>query len=335
MKKKKVIMLVANLSLVFVLVALSFRVAFAGSPQTPTPIVLKSVYLLRLGHPTNYALDWISEQIKVRSKGELAVKITGGPETIPTREQTNAALRDVIQIYMPGSGYVQGVWPEAAFLPLSRLTPTQERKLGAFSLLQESAMKRGLYYLGRSAWPRAHYLFLNKPVKCLKDLRGVKVRSGALAVPFCKALGMSPVRLPFREVYTGMQRGVIEGYTWPSSICDYSLEEVTKYMINHHFHGANIVVMVRLDTWKQLPSHLQALLAEIVEEQEVKLEQRWRNMWEKEKSQIKAGGVQFIQFTESEARQYVELAFSTGWEKNLEKSPTYGPKLRKIMFPKH
>jgi TRAP-type C4-dicarboxylate transport system substrate-binding protein len=171
MKKNGILTLVISIFIVLTFLILP-------SVSTSEPVVLKTVTLLKKGHPVNYPVIWIADEVKKRSKGELTIKIIGGPESIPSFEQTNALLRGVIDFYNTGSSYVQTVWPEAIVLPLSRLTPTQERKKGAFDLLQESGKKRGLYYLGRSVSPRGYYMYLNVKVKTPKDLKGLSVHCG-------------------------------------------------------------------------------------------------------------------------------------------------------------
>lgn len=328
MKKQRLLTLFGSICIILISIALPFMTAHSKPAK---PIVLKAVTLLKRGHPINYHEIWIAEQVKKRSNGELVIKIIGGSEAIPAFEQTDALLRGVIDFYSPGSSYIQTVWPEAIVFPLSRLTPTQERERGAFDLLRESAKQHGLYYLGRSVYPRGYYMYLNVPVKTPEDLRGIKLRGAPIYTRFHKALGVSMVTISFREVYTAVERGVIDGYCWPPSICDYRLHEVTKYMIKHPFYGANILVAMNLDSWNRLPKHLQRLLEEVVEEQETGLEQRWRDLWKGELKNIKAGGVKFIEFSPDDAKRYVNLAYDEAWKEVIEKSPKYGPKLKEIM----
>ena len=113
----------------------------------------------------------------------------------------------------------------------------------------------------------------------LKDLKGLKIRGAPIYARFLKALGVSMVTTPFREVYTAVERGVIVGYCWPPSVVNYRLHEVTKYMISHPFYGANILVATSVKSWNRLPKHLQTFLTEAVAEQETSLEQRWRDQW--------------------------------------------------------
>lgn len=334
MKKQKIKdKLFLIFSLILLLLILPLQAANSEPEAKSKKVVLKTVTLLKRGHPVNYPVTWIAEQVKKRTNGELEIQIIGGPEAIPAFEQTDALSRGVIDFYVPGSSYVQTVWPEAIVFPLSRLTPTQERQQGAFDILEESAKKKGLFYLGRSVYPRGYYMFINLEVKTPEDLRGKKIRGAPIYARFLKALGVSMVTTPFGEVYTALERGVIDGYCWPPSICDYRLHEVTKFMINHPFYGANILVVMNHERWNKLPTHLQKLLKEVVEEQEKGMEQRWRDLWNKELEDIKAGKVKFIEFSSNDGKKYVDLAYTEAWKEVIEKSPEYGLKLRKIMVP--
>ncbi len=338
MRKQEVLTLISIIFLVLVLAGLPFEVAHSKSVPTSkvskeNPIVLKTALLVKRDHPVNYSMTWLAEQAEKRSNGKLIIKILGGPEAIPSFEQTDAILRGVIDIYWTGSAYIQAVWPEAIVLPLSRITPSEERKQGAFDILQESSKKHGLFYLGRTLSPRAYYMYLNVRVKVPEDLRGLKIRGAPIYARFLKALGVSMVTTPFREVYTAVERGVIDGYCWPPSICPYRLHEVTKYMINHPFYGANSLFAMNLDRFNQLPADLQRLLLEAIEEQETRLEQKWRSMWNQELKDMKAGGVEFIEFSPNDAKRYVNLAYDEAWKEVLEKSPEYGERLKELMVP--
>ena len=338
MKKQGLLKLIGTISMVLTLAGLPFEVAHSKSvstskPSNANPIVLKTALLVKRDHPVNYSMTWLAEQVEKRSNGKLIIKILGGPEAIPSFEQTDAILRGVIDIYWTGSAYIQAAWPEAIVFPLSRITPSEERKQGAFDLLQESSKKRGLFYLGRTLYPRGYYMYLNVRVKIPEDLRGLKIRGAPIYTRFHKALGVSMVTTPFREVYTAMERGVIDGYCWPPSICQYRLHEVTKYIIHHSFYGANSLFAMNLDRWNQLPADLQRLLQEAVEEQETGLEQKWQGMWNEELKDIKAGGVEFIEFSPNDAERYVNLAYDEAWKEVLEKSPEYSERLKELMIP--
>lgn len=81
-------------------------------------------------------------------------------------------------------------------------------------------------------------LTVNKPVKTVEDLTGIKLRVPGIEAyaNAWKALGVSPTPVAFEETYTAIQQGVVEGQENPLSIImDHRFYEVTDYLVltNH------------------------------------------------------------------------------------------------------
>ena len=78
--------------------------------------------------------------------------------------------------------------------------------------------------MGRPGTGVLFQLFLNKPIKTVADLKGMKIRVSPTNVPFMKAVGANPVQMPPSDVYTAMERGVVDGYILPAhTIRDFGL----------------------------------------------------------------------------------------------------------------
>lgn len=75
-------------------------------------------------------------------------------------------------------------------------------------------------------------LSTKKPIKTLNDLKGMKVR--VLTQPesdWIKALGGIPVTVPYIEVYSALQRGVVDGViTYADALRELKYQEVVKYV---------------------------------------------------------------------------------------------------------
>jgi TRAP-type C4-dicarboxylate transport system substrate-binding protein len=74
--------------------------------------------------------------------------------------------------------------------------------------------------------------YSNKPIKKISDFEGLKIRTHSLALTrFVKALGGSAVSLPATELYTSLQRGVVDATTQSHTpVKGYRLYEVLKYI---------------------------------------------------------------------------------------------------------
>ncbi|WP_101909211.1 TRAP transporter substrate-binding protein DctP [Marasmitruncus massiliensis] len=87
-----------------------------------------------------------------------------------------------------------------------------------------------------AAAPRS--VLSTKPINSAADFKALKIRvPGAAASAFFEALGAAPqTGMPFSEIYTNMQQGVVEACEAPlSTLSSYSLQEVAKncYLSEH------------------------------------------------------------------------------------------------------
>lgn len=111
------------------------------------------------------------------------------------------------------------------------------------TMVEELETNGGIHMICMN-WAAAPRVVLsNKAIDSVADLKGflVRVPTDTYAAWF-KALGASPVSgIPFAEVYTNIESGVIEGAEAPfATLSDYSVQEVAKYAFtsNHTYAAA-------------------------------------------------------------------------------------------------
>jgi TRAP-type C4-dicarboxylate transport system substrate-binding protein len=76
-----------------------------------------------------------------------------------------------------------------------------------------------------------------------------------------RGLGGAPVRLALGEVYSALDKGVIDGIMMMAiGALDYKWYEVVKYMVRPIFGEVVCPILVNLNSWKNLPKDLQDLL---------------------------------------------------------------------------
>jgi tripartite ATP-independent transporter DctP family solute receptor len=92
---------------------------------------------------------------------------------------------------------------------------------------------------------------LQKPVKTVDDVAGVKVRAPAIPafIEALKALGMNPTPIAYEESYTAIQQGVVTGIEQPLSVIkDSHFYQVCKNLVLTH-HMATVQGMIFSDSW--------------------------------------------------------------------------------------
>ena len=132
--------------------------------------------------------------------------------------------------------------------------------------LFEPLPARGIRVLG--VWENGFRHITNnvRPIVRPEDLKGIKLRvpGGVWRVKMFQAYGANPSPMPFAEVYSALQSGVMDAQENPfSQIASAKFQEVQKFLslTGHVYTPAFLIVSE--DFWKKLPKDVQDTLARI------------------------------------------------------------------------
>jgi len=305
----------------------------APAPK-PEPIVLKGVAFLPPDRDTVIGLKTLADMINEKAKGELIIDVLGGPEVIGMFDQPEACRDGTVDIILTPTAFYGAIVPEALAFPVSEYEAWEERDIGFYDWMVELHKEKGLFYLGRTQNNFGFKLYSNKRVDTPQDIVGQKLGITPLWMPFTEALGAAGVLTEEPEIYTALERGVIDGYILPEvAAMELGVAEITKYGVDHPFYYAcNLVHVVNLDTWNRLPKHLQDLMID----QSIKLE---HDMWDfygeclaEAQRENEAAGIEYITFSPDDAKSYLDLAYSSYWEDVRGKiTPEAYTKLREFL----
>lgn len=303
-------------------------------PAQAKETVLKMVTFLPRDDVNLTAWRAYVDEVNKRSKGELLIKFIGGPEAIPSFKQFEAMRTGVVDMIFGCESYYGGAVTGAAYTHLSRLTPPEERKSGYYDLRVDILKKHNVFYLGRPEHGVWFHIFTNKLIKRPQELAGQKIRTSATYEPFVRTIGAVPITIPGSEVYTALERGVVDGYAW-SVLGNISMgwPEVCKYIIEPKIYSMNLENLINLDTWNKLPKPMQTLMANLMIENEEKYEKVFMELGEKELKAMQDKGMKLIKFSPEDTQWYVDMAYKAGWDEVVKKSPDLGAKLKKLLSP--
>jgi TRAP-type C4-dicarboxylate transport system substrate-binding protein len=185
-------------------------------------------------------------------------------------------------------------------------------------------------YLAKVVEFTPFHLYLNRKID-KPDLTGLKIRITPVYREFFQAMNASVMTTAPGEVYTALERGVIDGYGWPiHALFDLNWHEKTKFRVDPGFYNAEVSLIVNLDKYKGLP----AKAREALERQALAYEQQndfWKTYNQNEAKRQAEAGIQVITFDAATSKAYVERATEIGWAAAVKASPQYAPQLRKVL----
>jgi TRAP-type transport system periplasmic protein len=185
------------------------------------------------------------ERVNADGKGVIQINYIGGPKAMPPFEVGNALKTGVVDIANTTGAFTTNVMAESDAWKLTERPMAELRKNGGFDYMAKLyAEKMNAIFLARLTDNNPFHLYLNKPISA-PDLTGLKIRITPVYRDFFQALGATFVQTPPGEVYTSLERGVDEGYGWPSKgNYDLGRHEKKEYRVDPGFYTVEVSVLV-------------------------------------------------------------------------------------------
>ncbi len=273
---------------------------------------------------------WI-QKVNAEGKGTLQITFIGGPQAMPAFEVGNAVKTGVVDMALTTGAFYTNLMPEADALKLAQIPIAEQRKNGAFEYINQIwNQKANMYYLARVVEHQPFHLYLNKEI-AKPDLTGLKIRITPVYRDFFQALNGNVVTTPPGEVYTALERGVVDGYGWPiGGIFDLNWQEKTKFRVDPGFYNAEVSLVVNLDAWKKLT----VAQRDFLQKQAAALEAQndfWKQYADDETRRQAQAGIKTITFDAATAKEYVDRAYDVGWAGAIKASPEHGARLKQLL----
>jgi TRAP-type transport system periplasmic protein len=231
---------------------------------------------------------------------------------------------------VPGAFYTN-LMPEADAFKLMTKPMSEQRKNGAWELINQlHNQKLNAYYLARSFPNVPFHIYLNKKIDKL-DFSGLKIRVTPVYRDIVQALGGTPITTPPGEVYTALERGVVDGYGWPiTGIFDLGWEKVTKFRMEPAFYSVEVNVLVNQDVWKGLNDAQRKVLTDAALWLESLDTSEAPGLVKGERERQDKFGIQSLDFGKAASDDFLKKANDVAWQSVIAKSPEAGKKLREL-----
>lgn len=296
---------------------------------------LRLAHALPTDHPVHTSLEWFAEQVEARTKLRIKVVPNGtlGDEnsllqmvqsgSLAFTKVSAAPLSTVSKVYnILSLPYL--------FTDRAQYDKVLEGKIGKEILASSrSAGFIGLAFLDAGA--RSFYT--SKPIREPADLKGMKIRvqSSPISIDTMKALGATAVPLPYGELYSALQQGVVDGAenNIPSYFSSRHYEVKPVYSYDEHTMVPDVLV-VSTEVWDKLTDEQRAIVSKVADETVEQQKTNWKNYVDKSVQELDKFKVQFVQSDKAKFQEAVKPVY----EKFKQQNPDLVPMLDEIMNTK-
>jgi tripartite ATP-independent transporter DctP family solute receptor len=275
---------------------------FPGCKGKQSVTILKLAHVLDVNHPVHKGMAFMAQKVSEKSSGKIRVDIYPSGQL--------GAERDLIELLQIGSLAMTKVStaPLEAFVREMKIfgIPYVFRddghrwrvlngEIGKRLLLAgEKYFLRGMCYY--DAGSRSFYT-KEKPVQTPDDLKGLKIRvmKSITSVKMVQALGGSATPIPWGELYTALQQGVVDGAenNPPSFYLSRHYEVCKYYSLDEHTSVPDILLMSTV-VWSNLTPQEQRWLQEAIDESVEFQKQKWQEASVEALREVQKAGVQVI-----------------------------------------
>lgn len=219
-----------------------------------------------LGEGCTLFAQWVREM----SGGRMDIRVYGGGELVPPLEAFDAVRSGAAEIGSGAAYYWAGKDPATQFfasVPFGMNAQQLNAWIlcgGGMDLWRELYAEYGLVpMLGGNTGVQMGGWF-NREINSMADLQGLKMRMPGLGGKVLEKAGGAPVLLPGGDLYTGLERGVIDATEWIGPYHDYKMgfHQIAKYYYTPGWHetGTALEFFFNKEKFDMLPLDLKTIM---------------------------------------------------------------------------
>ena len=227
-------------------------------PGPPVSITMVTQLSPTIPQYTRVDIPMLREGIPAKSGGRIKVTLASWPERSLTGPELLRVIRSgQIDIGAPALPTVAGDVPMLDVADLAGLNPShvQSRKVMEAILpeINKELERFNTRVIATFPYP-AQVFFCREPITSLADLKGRRVRTpGGSSNDFMQAIGAQPVAIGFPEVYSALERGVVDcAITGTATGNGARWYEVTKHMYALPVQWGSAAYVANLGWWQKL-----------------------------------------------------------------------------------
>ncbi|MGY6548977.1 MAG: TRAP transporter substrate-binding protein [Roseinatronobacter sp.] len=274
-----------------------------GSAAMACEITLRSSDTHPDGYPTVAAVEHMGTLITERTDGRICIEIYHSAQLgqeADTIEQTRFGVIDLNRVSMgPFNNLIEEtrvvslpfIFRDTAHMHRVMDGPIGDEILAAFA-------PHG--FVGLAYFDGGSRSFYNRtrPITSIEDMAGLRIRviQSDVFVDMMSALGASATPMPFGEVFSAIQTGVIDGAenNWPSFESTGHFEVAQYYTLTEHLIVPEVLVMSQI-AWDRLSAEDQQIIRDAARESIAVNRQLWAEREQASEEIVRAAGVEVVE----------------------------------------
>ena len=235
------------------------------------------------GYPTVEGVKAMSAEVKEKSEGRICIEVFPSSQLGEEKDTIEQTQFGVIDMVRASFGTFNDIVPETQLFSLPYLFRSEDHMHKVMD--GPIGEELGQAFEGKDLVALAYYdggarSFYNsqKPIQSIDDLQGMKFRvmQNDVFVDMMSALGANATPMPYGEVYSAIQTGVIDGAenNFPSYDSSGHAEVAKYFTLDQHLMVPELVAMSKT-SWDKLSPEDQAILREAARNSATVQRQLW------------------------------------------------------------
>jgi TRAP-type C4-dicarboxylate transport system substrate-binding protein len=211
-----------------------------------------------------------AKELEKRTNGAVTVQTFPGSTLLAAKNIFDGVISGTADIGNFAMSYQPGRFPvsEAVDLPIG-FKSARVASLVLYDLIEKYQPKEfeKVKVLTLFTCPPAD-IMTSRPVKSLKDLKGMELRSSGTGAEILKILGAIPVAMPQSETPEAIQKGVVKGMVSSMEILkDFNFAAYCPYATEANLFVVSFAVVMNKDKWNALPADVKKAIDDLRVEQ--------------------------------------------------------------------
>lgn len=239
-------------------------------------ITLRLAHIFGVQSLPNTTLVNIQKRLSEETDGQIELQIFPASQMGNEREIIEGVTLGTMEMGLATHSYMSKYIPEYGLFDLPFVFRDEDHLLKVLNgpigdeIGKKLIEKKNLRYLAWTPMGFRGMMTTDRPINTLADLKGLKIRSPEVETytRTLSLLGTIPTPMPWGDVYTGLETGVVKGVeSPPQAMYDSKLQEVTKYFTFTRHMQVSLGPVISEEVWGSIPGDLQAVISKVFKEE--------------------------------------------------------------------